>query len=130
MHPAITNSLLVGTGGFVGSILRYLIDALLRKASVTMPLGTLAANVLGCFVIGIVCHTVPAGRALSENMKLLIAVGFCGGLTTASSLISQTAALHRAGNSAHAAGYLALTLLATFLAFYGGLYASKLVIRG
>jgi CrcB protein len=129
MHHAIRNSLLVGTGGFFGSALRYLLAAVLHKSSPALPIGTLAANVLGCFIIGIICHTVPMGRALNENMRMILALGFCGGLTTASSFIQQTANMHRTGNSAHAASYLALTIALSFVAFYAGLYVSKLIVK-
>ncbi len=129
MHMAIKNGLLVGAGGFAGSILRYMIAVLLQKSSLSLPFGTLIANVLGCFVIGIVCHSVPLGRMLPENMKLLIAIGFCGGLTTASSFVQQTVTLHRTGEYTQAAAYLALTLLASFVAFYAGIYASQLIVK-
>ena len=129
MHAAIRNSLLVGTGGFFGSALRYLLGAIFHKSSPALPIGTLLANVLGCFMIGIICHTVPIGRAMSENMKMILALGFCGGLTTASSFIQQTANMHRTGNSAHAASYLALTMALSFVAFYAGLYVSKLIVK-
>ena len=130
MHIALKNILLVGAGGFAGSVLRYLIASMFKNSWAGMPLGTLVANILGCFIIGIFCHTVPIGRTLTDSMKLVLAIGFCGGLTTASSLIQQTVTLHRTGNSSHAAGYLALTMLTTFMAFYAGLYVSKLIVKG
>lgn len=110
-------------------MLRYLIASFFKPASQHVPIGTLAANILGCYIIGVFCHTMPIGRALTDGTKMFLAMGFCGGLTTASSFVQQTSTIHRTGSPAHAAGYLALTLALTFAAFYAGLFTSRLILK-
>jgi len=129
LHFAIKNSLLVGAGGFVGSVMRYLIASFFKLQSQHIPIGTLAANFLACYIIGIFCHTMPIGRALNDSTKLFLAMGFCGGLSTASSVVQQASTMHRTGSSLQAACYLGLTLVLTFAAFYAGLFTSKLIVK-
>lgn len=75
--------IMVGAGGFIGSVLRYLINVVIEKQmGSTFPLGTLIANVLGCFVIGIVFAFAEKGNLMSAEWRLFFAVGFCGGFTT------------------------------------------------
>ena len=78
--------LLVGTGGFIGSVMRYLVQVLVEKGlSGTFPLGTLIANVAGSFIIGIVFALAEKGNLMSAEWRIFLAVGICGGFTTFSS---------------------------------------------
>jgi CrcB protein len=75
--------LIVGTGGFIGSILRYLVQYFVEKGmNSSFPLGTLIANVAGSFIIGIVFALAEKGHLLSAEWRIFLAVGFCGGFTT------------------------------------------------
>jgi CrcB protein len=77
--------LVVGVGGFVGSIFRYLISHYINiSAQSTFPFGTLTVNIVGSFLIGIIIAAALEGN-LSKSMRLLLATGFCGGFTTFSS---------------------------------------------
>ena len=70
--------LLVGTGGFVGSILRYAVGRALGGITwLSLPWGTLAVNVAGCFLIGILSG-LPT--PLSAHARLVLITGLCGGL--------------------------------------------------
>ncbi|HEY3402853.1 MAG TPA: fluoride efflux transporter CrcB [Ohtaekwangia sp.] len=75
--------LLVGTGGFAGSVARYLLarSVDLRVASL-IPFGTLVVNVLGSFILGLVFSVALKKPEESEAWRLLVGVGFCGGFTT------------------------------------------------
>jgi fluoride exporter len=75
-----SNILLVGAGGGIGSILRYLIQ---RYMNAGYPWGTMAVNILGCFIIGLLWGLFT--KHVSEQMRLLLVTGFCGGFTTFSS---------------------------------------------
>ena len=75
-----TNILLVGLGGGIGSILRYLLQ---RTFNINFPYGTLLVNILGCFLIGILWGVFT--RHIDEQRRLLMVTGFCGGFTTFSS---------------------------------------------
>lgn len=90
--------LLVGAGGFLGSIARYGLAGLIhRYAGASFPWGTLAVNVLGCFVIGAVLHLVLDRSALGPDARLFVAVGILGGFTTFSAFGWETLELLRNG---------------------------------
>jgi len=78
--------LLVGTGGFIGSVMRYLVQVYVEKGLMsTFPLGTLIANVAGSFIIGVVFALAEKGSLLNAEWRIFLAVGVCGGFTTFSS---------------------------------------------
>jgi CrcB protein len=77
--------ILVFIGGGLGSCLRYLIALLVRSTSTQFPYATLIANLLGCFLIGLLVGYFNRIGLLKENLNLLFVIGFCGGLTTFSS---------------------------------------------
>jgi fluoride exporter len=71
------NILLVGIGGGIGSILRYLLQ---RTLNVNFPYGTLLVNIAGCLLIGLLWGLFT--RHIDEQRRLLLVTGFCGGFTT------------------------------------------------
>ena len=78
--------LLVGSGGFIGSVLRYLVQLFVEKGmSTTFPWGTFVANIAGSFIIGVVFALAQKGNFLNAEWRMFLAVGFCGGFTTFSS---------------------------------------------
>lgn len=78
--------LIVGTGGFIGSVMRYLVQVLMERATNTdFPWGTFIANIAGSFIIGIVFALAQKGNMLSAEWRMFLAVGICGGFTTFSS---------------------------------------------
>ncbi|WP_319481065.1 fluoride efflux transporter CrcB [uncultured Draconibacterium sp.] len=78
--------LIVGSGGFIGSVLRYLVQLFVEKGmSTTFPWGTFVANMAGSFIIGIVFALAQKGNLLNAEWRMFLAVGFCGGFTTFSS---------------------------------------------
>jgi CrcB protein len=123
------NSLLVGLGGFVGSIARYGLSLISQRLSFEWPLGTLAANVLGCLFIGIITELMARGEVLSPAMRLTLATGFCGGFTTMSSMIYESAEMLRASEYLHATAYLAGTILLSMSAFIAGLLAIRVLVK-
>lgn len=83
--------LLVGFGGMIGALMRYLITCIsMEKLGIQFPYGTLLANFIGCFVVGVVMGAIFEKSLLSENVRLLVVVGFAGGLTTFSSFSFET----------------------------------------
>jgi fluoride exporter len=82
--------LIVGIGGFIGSVLRYLGQLVAGKVfPPSFPMGTFLINILGCFLIGIVFAMSEKGNLLTAEMRLFLAVGFCGGFTTFSTFASD-----------------------------------------
>lgn len=74
---------IVGTGGFIGSVMRYLVQFYIEKGmSSSFPLGTLIANILGSFIIGVVFALAEKGDLMSSEWRIFLTVGICGGFTT------------------------------------------------
>ena len=69
-------------GGGLGCVLRYLIGVFLGRAVSVFPLHTFLANIIGCFILGVVFAVFMARVDISSELKLFMSVGFCGGLTT------------------------------------------------
>jgi CrcB protein len=77
---------IVGTGGFIGSVMRYLVQVFVEKGlTSTFPWGTLVANIAGSFIIGVVFGLTEKGDLLNSEWRMFLAVGICGGFTTFSS---------------------------------------------
>ena len=77
---------IVGTGGFIGSVLRYLVQVFVEKGlTSTFPWGTFVANIAGSFIIGIVYALAEKGNLMNAEWRMFLAVGICGGFTTFSS---------------------------------------------
>lgn len=129
MNNPWTMSILVGLGGFAGSVARFGLGAAAQRLSVTWPLGTLSANVLGCLIIGFIAGASAWGETLSPVARLALATGFCGGFTTLSSLIYETADMLRTEDYVHAFSYLGGTFLLSMLAFIIGLMGVRSVLR-
>ena len=91
--------LIVMAGGAIGTLLRYSISVLALPISGRLPWGTIIINITGSFVIGLFgTLTLATGRfPVSENWRLFVMIGVCGGYTTFSSFSLQTLDLIRAG---------------------------------
>lgn len=124
-----TLSLLVGIGGFAGSVARYGLSVAAQRGPFHWPIGTLSANVLGCLAIGILTGLSARGEALSPEVRVALATGFCGGFTTMSSMVYETAEMVRASEYLHASLYAAGTILFSFLAFFAGLMAVRALVK-
>ena len=118
----LLNCLAVGTGGFIGSILRYLITAAMPHTS--FPWVTLAINVAGTLLLATVAALVLRGGMVDGHLSLMIRVGLCGGFTTIGAFSLDTMDLIQHGAYLGAAGYTLLTCaLCIGAAFAGGLVA-------
>ena len=123
------SALLGGVGGFVGSVARYGLGVAAQALTLQWPWGTLAANGLGTWVMGVVAGLLWSGVPLSLETRLLVATGFCGGFTTLSSLAYEAAGFAREGQTLAAAGYVAGTLALAALAFGLGLATAAALAR-
>jgi fluoride exporter len=112
----VTNLLLVGAGGFLGSVLRYLAGGAVQAAArhAHFPWGTLAVNAAGCLLIGLLGGLVEMRHVLSPEQRLFLITGFLGGFTTFSAYGFETYYLVRVGEpglaAANALGQVALGL--------------------
>lgn|SRR5512147_385716 len=117
---------LVGTGGFVGSVLRYWIAGwifrLLDKP--WFPVGTLAVNLLGCLAIGFLGGIAEQRRIFDPEIRLFVFVGILGGFTTFSAFAYETASLAHDARLAAALLNIALQIVVGLIAvWFGGLIA-------
>ncbi|HET6906125.1 MAG TPA: fluoride efflux transporter CrcB [Rhodanobacteraceae bacterium] len=85
--------LATGCGAFLGACLRYVFGLALNPIFPTIPLGTLAANLLGGLVMGLTMGAFAQFSALSPELRLFITTGFLGGLTTFSTFSGETVTL-------------------------------------
>lgn len=115
--------LLIGLGAAVGAWLRWLLGVVLNPLLATVPLGTLAANLIGALLMGVALGVFGAYPALSDNIKLMLTTGFLGGLTTFSTFSAETTTLLLNGQLGagltlvvlHVAGSLVLTAAGVLL---------------
>lgn len=103
---------LVGLGGFLGSVTRYVISISIQsRIEHGFPFGTLTVNIIGCFVIGILIGvSLSKSITISDNIKLFISTGFLGGFTTFSAFSAETLALIDKGDLSIAFLYAALSV--------------------
>jgi fluoride exporter len=96
---SFTTCLVVTIGGAFGTLARYVISVLALPISRELPWGTIAINITGSFIIGFFgTLTLAHGRyPVSENLRLFVMVGLCGGYTTFSAFSLQTLDLIRGG---------------------------------
>ena len=113
--------LLIGLGGFIGSVLRYFVSKLNNYWEVlSIPIGTLAVNVIGSFLIGLVSAYALKTGNLSEEMKLFIITGLMGGFTTFSAFSNKNVLMMQNGKFAAVALYIGLSVLLGFAAAFLG----------
>ncbi|WP_455256889.1 fluoride efflux transporter CrcB [Peptoniphilus asaccharolyticus] len=118
--------LIVGLGGFIGSILRYLIGLLPIGSKINFPLKTLIINIVGSFIIGTVIAMAVKDKETSEELVLFLKVGICGGFTTFSSFAFESFDLFNKGEFIVALSYILISVVFSILAIALGQY---LIIR-
>ena len=107
----------VGAGAAIGAWARWGLSLLLNPLFPTVPLGTLASNLIGGFLMGICMALISHYEAMSPELRLLLTTGFLGGLTTFSTFSAEATTLLSRGQLgwgaalivAHVAGSIALT---------------------
>lgn len=115
---SFTSCLVVMLGGALGTLGRYVVSVLAAPISDRLPWGTILINISGSFIIGLFgTLTLAHGRyPVSENLRLFVMIGICGGYTTFSSFSLQTLDLLRAGYPARAGANIAISVV-TCIAF-------------
>lgn len=119
----MTTVLLVGVGGFLGAIARYGVGKGLSQfsdAAHWIPYGTLAVNVIGCLVIGLVSGFLDQREGVSVALRAFIFVGILGGFTTFSAFGYETFTLVRSGELGAAASNIAIQVAAGLVAVWLG----------
>ncbi|MBK5271253.1 MAG: fluoride efflux transporter CrcB [Bacteroidia bacterium] len=122
------NILLIGLGGGIGSIARYLCQKWFSISyTQTFPWGTFVVNLIGCFLIGLVYAASEKGTALSPQTRLFLATGFCGGFTTFSTFAFENMELFRSGDTAYFLLYTIGSVVLGIIGVFGGVAIMKLI---
>jgi CrcB protein len=108
----------IGIGAALGALLRWVLGLSLNSYFPAIPMGTLASNLIGGYIIGVAVAFFAAYSALAPEWRLFIITGFCGGLTTFSTFSAEIVALLQQGRTLmacaaagiHLAGSVLMTL--------------------
>lgn len=121
----LSDILLVGVGGFLGSIARYLVHLLVKSyAASTFPLSTLLVNIFGCFAIGVLAGFAEKIQPAPSRTLLFLGVGVLGGFTTFSSFGLETMNLLRGENF----GFALLNIFASVGCGLGAVWVGRAII--
>lgn len=116
----------VFAGGCVGGWVRYAVTSAWSAPERSFPAAVLTVNVVGAFVLGVI--VVVAAEVPSRYLRPLLGTGFCGALTTFSSVVVAVARQVSLGRPATAVGYLCATISAGLLAAYAGVVTGRLLL--
>jgi CrcB protein len=114
----LKNFLLVGLGGGIGAMLRYFFSLIIKHT--TFPYNTLFINIAGSLLIGIVFGLSAKNEAISDELKLFLATGICGGFTTFSAFSVENMQMLKEGNYVTAAVYIFASVLLSIIAVFAG----------
>lgn len=112
------NCVLVGIGGFVGSVCRYLIGLLPIESDSGFPVKTLAINVIGSFLIGMITALAAKNKSLNPQVILMLKVGVCGGFTTFSTFAYESTELIKNGHMLTALAYICTSIVLSVCVIY------------
>jgi len=123
--------LLIGLGGGLGAIARYLLSVGILQLTPgwRFPTGTFAVNLLGCLVAGILLGVMAKQGQFSEEARVFLFVGLLGGFTTFSAFGVETVALLQRGEPGIAALYVSLSVVCGLTLLWGGTKLSLLMLR-
>ena len=118
--------LLAGTGGFIGTCCRFLVNRLyLNCFKTTLPLATFTVNILGCLIVGLIIGALNKGGVLSPRLNAFLVVGFCGGFTTFSTFSYESLTLGFNGEALTSLIYMIASLILGLIAVFIGLHLSS-----
>jgi CrcB protein len=119
--------LLIGFGGFIGSICRYYSQQFVAKFVTSFPYGTLLVNIAGCFLVGLVFGFANKGNVLSPEWRMFLATGFCGGFTTFSTFSYESTQLINNSEYLSLALYILASVIIGILATFMGIALTRLI---
>ncbi|WP_314382847.1 fluoride efflux transporter CrcB [Pseudomonas brenneri] len=119
--------LVIAIGATLGAWLRWLLGMKLNALFPTIPPGTVVANMVGGYIIGLAIAFLAASPTLSPEWRLLIITGFCGGLTTFSTFSAETVALIQEGRLLWALGSVSLHVVGSLAMTAAGLLSYQMI---
>lgn len=122
------NYILVSIGAAIGGAVRYGLSNYIQKnQSIIFPSGTLLVNITGSFILGIIMFYLNEKELISNELRLFLTVGFCGGFTTFSTFSYETIMLFRDSEIGLAILNIFLNLILCLLGVYLAYLISKLI---
>jgi CrcB protein len=121
--------LAVGCGAFVGAVLRWAFGTWLNPLLPTLPLGTLAANLLGGLIMGLAMGLFAQFQSLSPEVRLFVTTGFLGGLTTFSTFSAETVTLMLRQQYAWTAAIISAHLFGSLMMTLAGIGIVRLLLK-
>ncbi len=112
--------LAIAAGGILGCLSRWLLSLALNRYFPLIPPGTLAANLIGAYIIGAAFAGFTMNPAVPAEWRLFVMTGFCGGLTTFSTFSMEVVLLMQNGRMAWAMGTVAVHVLGSLLMTFAG----------
>lgn len=119
----------IALGAVLGAWLRWGLGLWLNTHAARLPWGTLAANLVGGYLIGLALGLLAASPGWPEWLRLVLVTGFLGALTTFSAFSAETVALVQGGRFIAALGYAGISLLGSFVLTAAGLFTVDLLSR-
>lgn len=120
----------VGIGAFFGALLRWGFGIALNALLPALPLGTLAANLLGGLIIGAAMGAFDQFQSLPLELRLFVTTGFCGGLTTFSTFSAETVTLMMRQQYGWSAAIISAHLVGSLLMTFAGIGIVRLLLKG
>ena len=118
--------LIVGTGSFVGGAMRYWLSTIMKNVcGQGFPWGTLAVNLMGCFLFGVLFAIFGKHNSTDNTLYLLLTTGVCGGFTTFSTFANESVQMLQHGNTSGFVGYVATSVIAGLLLTATGYWMVK-----
>lgn len=124
MHATSVRLSIIGNGGFIGSVIRFLMSGFIQKVSdlVSFPIGTLVENLIGCFVFGFLLQIAVSHNLFNGEAGMVIFVEVLGGFTTFSTFSNESFNLLQAGENTFAT----LSLIAHIVFGLGAIWMGRL----
>ena len=119
--------LAISLGSALGALLRWQLGLRLNEVFPTLPPGTLVANIIGGYIIGVAVAYFANASDIAPEWRLLIITGFCGGLTTFSTFSAEVVTLLQAGRIGWAATSIAIHVSSSLVATVAGLLTWELL---
>ena len=121
----IKNILSVGAGSFIGGLGRYLISLAMKGVSKGFPWATLAVNLSGCLMIGLLWGFLSRNASEGTSWGLFLTVGLCGGFTTFSTFSKEALTMLQAGQTWGFVSYITMSVLAGIALAALGYYIAR-----
>ena len=119
----------IALGSALGGVGRYVGGELVQRAApTTFPTGTLAVNITGCFLLGLIIRYAIETPTVSPELRAFLTIGICGGYTTFSTFGFETARMMEDGEWTRAVLYLALSVIVSLGAVFLGFAAARQVL--